>query len=458
MAIRNQKISKKAFKPLLSRVSKRIIPSVSETRKHIETVNKAMELAANTVPNNIEVVLTGSSAKGTSMAGSTDIDIFLLFPLTYPKHELSYLGLEYAKRAFKGKKTEIGYANHPYLRAWLDDYKIDIVPSYKIGNASELTSAVDRSPLHTKYVNSHLSQTQKNDVRLLKAFAKALGVYGAEARVEGFSGYLCELLIIKYGSFIGALAAASDWKNPVIDIENHHNERAHEKFPNSPMIVIDPVDLNRNVSAVVSTTSLYRLAYAARKFLQNPSEKFFFAAKSVTSPSKLRGIIKSRNTTLIAIELASPSIVNDILWPQLKKTTMALYGHLEQNGFAPFGHYFYSDNKTCLILIECKFKELPNIRKVSGPAVHLKSACDDFVQKHKGSYDLHIEHDRIVSLERAIYTDIWGAVDDFMAHPQKHGVPSNFSNIVGKYQKVDINKLLSQKYLFVASDYFTRKL
>ncbi|HQT45489.1 MAG TPA: CCA tRNA nucleotidyltransferase, partial [Candidatus Micrarchaeota archaeon] len=333
--------SKKQIRAILDSALSRLAPSAAEHERHMATAAEAMSLVSRVVPNHIEVALTGSSAKGTSLSGSTDIDLFMLFPLSYPKHELSYLGLAYAKRAFSGKKTEIGYANHPYLRAWLGNYKIDVVPSYKISDASELASAVDRSPLHTKYVNSKLSPAQKGDVMLLKAFAKALGVYGAEAKVEGFSGYLCELLIIKYGSFIGALEAASDWNSPAFEVEPRHGqEKLRAMFPNAPMIVIDPVDPHRNVSAVVSTTSLYRLVYAARQFLSAPSARFFFAPRAVTSKARLGNIIRSRGTAIIAIETKSPDVVNDILWPQLKKTTLAIEAHLEKHGFAPFGHYF----------------------------------------------------------------------------------------------------------------------
>ncbi len=450
--------AKKGMAAVLNAALRRIVPGPAERKKHIAASNAAMSLVSKTVPNNIGVVLTGSSAKGTSLSGSTDIDIFLLFPLTYPKHELSFLGLEYAKRAFRGRKSEIGYANHPYLRAWLGGYKIDIVPSYRIDNASQLSSAVDRSPLHTKYVNSHLSQSRKREVLLLKAFAKGLGVYGAEARVEGFSGYLCELLVIKYGSFKSVLAAASEWKAPVIDIEAHHTpQKAREMFPGAAMITIDPVDPHRNVSAVVSATSLYRLAYASRKFLESPSIDYFFAKKTVADARMLRRIIESRGTALVAVEIQAPGVVNDILWPQLKKTTLALREHLGKHGFAPFGHYFYSDNKTCLILVECSHECAPAVRKAVGPAVYMRKACDDFAYKHRKSYDIHIEHERIVSIEASAYTSAWQAVRDFAAMPEKYGVPQNFVPLLAQSKKVGLNKLLSEKYLFVASDYFTRK-
>ena len=41
---------------------------------------------------------------------------------------------------------------------------------------------------------------------------KGVGVYGAEIRVGGFSGYLCELLTLSFGSFTDILKAVSDWK------------------------------------------------------------------------------------------------------------------------------------------------------------------------------------------------------------------------------------------------------
>jgi len=43
----------------------------------------------------------------------------------------------------------------------------------------------------------------------LKQFMKGIGVYGSELRRRGFSGYLTELLVINYGSFLGVLKEAS---------------------------------------------------------------------------------------------------------------------------------------------------------------------------------------------------------------------------------------------------------
>ncbi len=40
---------------------------------------------------------------------------------------------------------------------------------------------------------------------MFKKFVKAAGVYGAEVKIQGFSGYVCEVLTLKFGSFLETL-------------------------------------------------------------------------------------------------------------------------------------------------------------------------------------------------------------------------------------------------------------
>jgi tRNA adenylyltransferase (EC 2.7.7.25) len=54
-------------------------------------------------------------------------------------------------------------------------------------------------------VISNLHREQKDEVRLLKKFMKGIGVYGAEIKVKGFSGYVAELLVYFYDSFRNVL-------------------------------------------------------------------------------------------------------------------------------------------------------------------------------------------------------------------------------------------------------------
>ena len=187
------------------------------------------------------------------------------------------------------------YAEHPYLQVFHGDYHADIVPAYKISSISEKGSAVDRSPLHTAFVNSRLDAKGKDGVRLLKRFMKNFGIYGAELRVEGFSGYLCELLIARYGSLLSLMEAAAGWREMVIDIESHHKEGHRKMFPNAPLVVIDPVDPGRNVAAVVAQTSLSRFIFECRRFLRAPSAKFFFSRKRQGTLAQIRKAMRPRS-------------------------------------------------------------------------------------------------------------------------------------------------------------------
>ena len=123
---------------------------------------------------------------------------------------------------------------------------VDIVPAYKIKNAEERGTAVDRTQLHNEFVNSNLNVRQRDEVRVLKAFLKAHGIYGAEARIEGFSGYLCELLIYHYGTFANLVTAMANLKLPLIINTgksrkmNNENTASMLKLFGKRLIVVDP--------------------------------------------------------------------------------------------------------------------------------------------------------------------------------------------------------------------------
>ena len=149
----------------------------------------------------LDARLMGSVAKNTFLSGDKDLDIFVLFPLSFSREELEKKGLEIGKAVFLkfgGGKYIVSYAEHPYTKGMLEEYKVEIVPAYLIKSTKELMSAVDRTPFHTNYVISNLKN--HDEVRILKKFLKGIGCYGSDLKTEGFSGYLCELLIMRYGT------------------------------------------------------------------------------------------------------------------------------------------------------------------------------------------------------------------------------------------------------------------
>ena len=90
------------------------------------------------------------------------------------------------------------------------------------------------------------------------------GTYGSEFKVGGFAGYLCELLIIKYGSFEETLKAATNWQyGHIIDLEDYGTGGQF----NDPLIMIDPTDKNRNVGAALRLNKFSEFIQSARNYL-----------------------------------------------------------------------------------------------------------------------------------------------------------------------------------------------
>jgi len=201
---------------------------------------------------NISAILVGSTARGTWLSGEHDLDIFIMFPPEVSRDHLEKNGLYVARKmAAKAQSSEERYAEHPYINAVFDGYEVDLVPAFGVASAAEIKSAVDRTPFHNKFVLSRI-QGMEDEVLLLKQFLKGCGVYGSELRTHGFSGYLVELLVIRYGSFMQVLEAAREWKpGTIIDIEKHASI-AHD----DPLVVVDPTDPARNVAAALSLDNL----------------------------------------------------------------------------------------------------------------------------------------------------------------------------------------------------------
>ncbi len=445
---------------LLGKIIQKIKPTESEKKDEEKMSEEIMSKLRRTVPPYIEVTLAGSIAKGTNLKGDMDFDLFLLFPLSHSVKDLEIMGLEWAKKAMAPHRTTIGYAEHPYIRAHFKGSKLDIVPSFKITHIDERSSSVDRSPLHTNYINNKLSDTQKDQVRLLKKFLKNLGIYGAELKTEGFSGYLCELMILYFGSFKQLLKSADQWKDPVvIDAERHYGE--HElagKFL-SPMVVIDPVDRNRNVSAVVSKTSLNRFIYAAREFLKSPSEKFFFSKKEILSISKAKKIIKERGSEFICIHFSAPNIVPDILWPQLKKTERNMAKHIEMEGFGILGKSHWTDEeKRCTLLFEFSVPSLPKVKKVIGPPIFQHHDCDNFVSKHSKRGSIWVEDNRIVALEKRENSTVRSLIKQMFKNPKNYGIPENLKKPISKATVHDGMETVSRKTIEILSSYLIKSL
>src|SRR2546427_2645130 len=358
----------------------RIRPSPEEEARIENVVRELLERLRATLKSkgwDAKPFLAGSVAKGTHLTG-TEIDVFVAFPPDLPRADLEERGLALGTLLDKGAHL---YAEHPYTRGWYGGFEVEIVPCYRITDASQRMSAVDRTPLHVDYVLGRVKEGQTDEIRLLKAWAEGIGVYGAEAKILGFSGYLCELLVLKYGTFRGVLEGSLAWR-PGIVLEL--DRQAARTFP-EPLTVVDPVDPNRNVASAVSVEQLATFVHAARGYMQRPSERFFFPRPlKPHSLSKLRAMVKKRAGGLLAISVPAPSVTEDVLYPQLRKGHRAFLDLFHRHEFEGFDSRFDVAGKEAIFLFEFAVDSLPRVSRHLGPPVWVKNA-KEFLDKWRGS-------------------------------------------------------------------------
>ncbi len=364
------------MEPFEARILRKILPSEDEQRQIQEVVREVTRILESKIAAKglrAKPLLVGSVAKGVHLTG-TEIDIFVAFPPETPRDVLEREGLAFGDILERPLRM---YAEHPYTRGWYGGFEVEIVPCYRITDATQRMSAVDRTPLHVDYVLGHLKDGQTDDVRLLKAWCEGIGVYGAEAKVLGFSGYLCELLTLKYGTFRGVLENSLSWRpGTVLELDR----KAGRTF-SEPLVVVDPVDPNRNVASAVGIEQLATFVHAAREYMQAPSDRFFFPRPlKALSASKLRTLAKKRGGGLLAIAIPSPGVTEDVLYPQLRKAHRAFLDLLDRHDYQVFDSRFDLVRKEAVFLFEFAVDSLPRVSRHNGPPVWVKNAKDFLVK------------------------------------------------------------------------------
>jgi len=393
----------------LNRICKEVIARIKPKeaeRRAIKSVIAYIVTNLNRKASEMGITATaipvGSTARDTWVSGDADIDIFIMFPADMSEEYLKEEGLALAKSVCD--RYEERYASHPYIHAYFHDagteHEADLVPCFSVKSASMLKSAVDRTPFHNQYIMQRLHGLE-DEVLLLKQYMKCLSIYGSEQRRKGFSGYLCELLILNYGSFVELLSNASRWRyGERIDIEGHGKYRGAD-----PLIVIDPVDPNRNVAAAVSRNSFCKLIDAARDFLALPDQKFFMPreAESMTQAEFLK-LVKERGTEFVTVMFDAPDVVEDVLFPQLRKAEASIRNLIERNEFRVYRSDVTVESGKAMLVFELLVWQLPRIKKHIGPPVTSEAHSEHFKSKHSPPF--FIEDGRYVVEVARKHTDV----------------------------------------------------
>jgi len=442
-----------SLEKVLAEVTRKITPSQSEREEVTEladTLVKRVEKAAKKAKVEATVRVEGSVAKDTWLKDEPEIDIFFQLPTSTPRKALGTTCLKIAREATKGSKQVERFAEHPYLEAFVKSTRVNIVPCYK-ATPGEWLSATDRTPYHTEFVKPRLNDQLRIEVRLLKRFMKGIGVYGAEIKVGGFSGYLCELLTLKYSSLVNVLEVAAAWKKPwTIDYQSYYKGKEEDlpKIFAEPLIMVDPVDKGRNVASAVRPQCLIEFVAASRHFLKFPSENLFFPrATRVLTQNQLVKNIDERGTALVFIKVGKVKTVPDILWGQLYKTQRSLRNMFAHNDFHIINDAVWS-NETDLnvLLFEVEDRYLSLTKKHLGPPIERRVECERFLRKHLGASTTvsgpRLEDERWVVEVKRKYTDI---VDLLRESLKKGGRQIGVAELISKAAATNVRVLVNEE-------------
>ena len=379
----------------------RVKPTPEEAQTVRESADKLVarvqdQVAAMQLP--CQAMLVGSVAKDTYTRDSIDFDVFVLFPTSTTREALEENGLKIGRAVLDDPEEK--YAEHPYMHGLWSGYEADVVPCYAVAEAGQRISAVDRTPFHTRYVLERMERDQRDQVRLLKAFMKGVGVYGAEAKTHGFSGYLCELLILKYRTFRRVIESAAGWKPGTFLVLSQLE--GNPKFTD-PLVFLDPTDTRRNVASAVSAETLAHFSESCRAYLRRESLAFFFPRQLVPlAPDELVTALRRRRAEYLVIRTRSPAVLEDHLHDQARKAIAGATRLLEKHGFE-VRRSSYEVGREMLLLLELPRIRLPETVTHTGPPVRSREHADRFRRtwtEHRDARSPVYEEDGRLKVER----------------------------------------------------------
>tara|TARA_Y100000031_G_C8219707_1_gene385245 strand:- start:313 stop:1554 length:1242 start_codon:yes stop_codon:yes gene_type:complete len=410
------------MKKLLSEAIEDIKPDKDYEKEILGKANNIIN-RINKGLKNAKAVLGGSGAKGTWLK-TFDADIFVKF--NYKKFkdksdQLSNILEKFLKKNFKIIRL---HGSRDYFQIKQSKFTFEIVPILEIKKAEQAKNITDVSPLHSNFVLKH--KKLANEIRLTKQFFKAAKVYGAESYIRGFSGYVCEILTVYYGSFLKLLKAASKWKEKtVIDVKNYYKKKnvfieINKSKLTSPLIVIDPVQKDRNAAAALDHEKFEIIKHRAKEFLKKPSKEFF-EIRVLTEQDIKKKFSKNKLVMLKATPLKKKE---DVAGAKMLKAFHFIEGELLANDFEIIeSDMLWHEGRDPLFYYAIKESRLSNNIEVLGPPKKITKHAAAFKKKHKKTF---VKSNRLFAIEKRKFTNTKSLVKYLI---KTSNVKDNISNI-----------------------------
>ena len=391
------------------------IPNNTLRKKVDKIANQVFGLvseAAEKQKSTVSVHFGGSYAKETWTPEKIDIDIFVKFKKTTSEKDFETISKKIGFDSLKKFKPYVRYSEHPFVEAEINGVGVNVVPCYDI-KKGEWKSAADRSTFHTEFMSANLTGLMKDDIRILKCFLKINGMYGAEIAKQGFSGYVCESLVYYLGSFESVLKKMAKLQN------NEMIGESPRKFE-SPLVIIDPIDRNRNLGAAISIDNVAKLVLIARNFLKKNSISYFKEKIKMKVPKEL-----AKNALVINFKYKKRS--DDIIYGQIKRASSSIESQLNKEGFNVLRNdvVTYDENKASLLfLFESLTISKNEVR--TGPEVFSSEFASKFINinSKKSKLMWTDKEGKLQSLQARRYDDARLYLNDLIKnHIGESGIP-----------------------------------
>ncbi|MBI2649786.1 nucleotidyltransferase domain-containing protein [Candidatus Woesearchaeota archaeon] len=383
------------IKQILDEALKEIQPDKNYEKEIFEKLDFIIKKISQ---KNIKAIFGGSGAKGTWLK-TFDADIFVLFDYRKFKDKSDKLPDILEKILRKKFSNAIRlHGSRDYFQIKQNKFTFEIVPILKIQKAEQAKNITDVSPLHSRWVLKHKKLV--NEMKLTKQFCQAQNVYGAESYIRGFSGYTCEILTAYYGSFLNLIRNATKWEDKVVvDAQKYYKGKDVFKLVNtsklvSPLIVIDPVQKDRNAAAALGTEKFEHFKNATKEFLKNPSKESF-ARKNLKSLFLKE---KTNNAELIIIQASPLSGKTDVVGVKLLKIYEFLNEKLQKQGFrTKKTDWEWDKRNNAIFYFLFDKKPLSKFIKIEGPPIKIRQHAENFKRMHKKTF---VKNNKIYALEQ----------------------------------------------------------
>lgn len=411
------------MKQIIEQARRLAIPSKKLQQDKAKVAKLAFNLVRKQVTKYSQITgveFGGSYVKGTWLPNKADVDIFIKFEKSTLDKKFVEISKKIGFDSMKKFKPYVRYSEHPYVEATIKGTKVNVVPCYDV-KKGQWQSAADRSPFHTRFMLESLTGSMKDEVRLLKSFLSNNKIYGSEIAKQGISGYVTEVLILHYGSFQDVIRAIAKLK------KNQIIGKPTKSFDTS-IIIIDPIDSNRNLGAAISNENVGKFIIASRAFQKKPSISFF---KSLPRPK----IFKKNLENTIAVQFNYKPRSPDIIWGQIKRAASSLVVQMELGGFQVLRHagIIGEKNEACLLFLIQSLKIEENFLR-EGPDIFFEVESETYITKNSKNSMMWIGPNRkILSLQKHRQNDVSLFLNDLLKnHLNKSGIPKGL--------KVDIKK------------------